>query len=59
MCGNAIKYKGQYIISAVKSRLQSQKESAKLISMESLRNKIPDVTLNYKDFQDPLIALDN
>ena len=58
-CGNTIKYKGQYIISAVKSRLQSQKESAKLISMESLRNKIPDVTLNYKDFQDPLIAFDN
>ena len=58
-CGNTIKYKGQYIISALKSRLQSQKESAKLISMESLRNKIPDVTLNYKDFQDPLIALGN
>ena len=56
VCGNAIKHNRQYIISAIKSRLQSQKESNKSVAMESLRNRIPDVTLNYKDFQEPLIA---
>ena len=59
LCGNTVKHKGWYIISAMKSRLQSQKESDKSIAIESLRDRIPHVSLNYKDFQEPLIAFNN
>ena len=56
VCGNTIKQKGYCIISAIKTKF-NQKGSSELIEMENLRNRIPDVALNYKEFQEPLVAL--
>ena len=59
MCGGTIKQKGSNVILTVKNKLinKSKKISHELIDMETLRSKIPDVTLNYKEFQEPLIAM--
>ena len=57
ICGNTIKQKGNKIVLILKSKVLNNKVSRELLDMETLRNKIPDVALNYKDFQEPLIAL--
>ena len=59
VCGNTINQKGYYIISAIKSKLFNQKGSCELYDLEKLRKKIPDVAHDYKEFQEPLVALDN
>ena len=59
MYGNTIKQKGQSIMSTLKSKLVSRKVSDKLNDMKEIRNKIPDIALNYTEFQEPLIALNN
>ena len=56
MWGNSIKQKGNYIIVTLKRKFNTN-VSREQIDMETLRSKIPDVTLNCKDFQEPLIAL--
>jgi len=57
MCGVTIKQKVHYTILTMKSKIGSSKESCELIDMETLRSKIPDAAFNFKDFQEPLIAL--
>ena len=59
ICGDRIKQKGNNIILIIKSKLSNAKIShdQELIDMETLRSKIPDVTLDYKEFQEPLIAM--
>jgi len=42
---------------SLKGKIGSSKESCELIDMETLRSKIPDAAFNFKDFQEPLIAL--
>ena len=59
VCGDTIKQKGNNIILTLKSKFINPKLSHELIDMETLSNKIPDVTLNYKEFQEPLIALND
>ena len=57
MCGDTIKRKGNIIILTLKRKFINTKASHELIDMEILSSKIPDVTFNCKDFQEPLIAL--
>ena len=58
ICGDTVKKKGYYIITSImKSKILTSKASRKPISMENIRNDIPDVALNYEDFQESLIAL--
>ena len=53
------KAKGNKIVLTQKSKVLNNKVSRELFDMEILRNKIPDAALNYKDFQEPLIALND
>ena len=57
-CGNtvkqlAIKMKGKLTKVIAKNQVTSES-----LLMEQLHPKIPDVTFNYKEFQEPLIVLD-
>jgi len=42
-----------------KEKFTSKKESQEVLDMESFSSKIPDVARNYKEFQEPLIALND
>ena len=57
ICGDKVKQKGHYIASIMKSKVLTSKVSREPILMENARNDMPDVTLNYEDFQESLIAL--
>ena len=55
LCGDAVKKKIKQMILKVVSVKQ---ERSKSIRMEELRSSIPDVAFDYKEFQEPLVALD-
>ena len=57
VCGNKIEQKWKSIILSVKNKFINTKVSCELIGMKDFRNEIPDIAINYKDFQEPLIAL--
>ena len=57
ICGDKVKQKGHYILSMMKSKIFTSKVLRELILMENIRNDLPDVALDYEDFQEPLIAL--
>ena len=57
MCGKGVKQKVHSIASSLKNKIFTHKEAHEMIDMEILRSRIPDVALDYKDFQEPLIAL--
>ena len=57
ICGDSVKQKAHYILSIIKSEMLTSKVAREPILMENVRNDMPDVALNYEDFQEPLIAL--
>ena len=42
-----------------KEKFTSKKEQPEVLDMESFSSRIPDVARNYKEFQEPLIALND
>ena len=55
LCGDAIKRRANKIL----SKMTSVKHGcSKSLQMKELSSQIPDVSFNYKEFQEPLVALD-
>ena len=57
MCSERMKHNGYHFISKITSKVTTHHVARDLIDMQSMQNNIPDITLGYKDFQEPLIAL--
>ena len=58
LCGDLIKKKANKIKLMIIKMISVQQEHSKSLHMEELRSQIPDVAFNYKEFQEPLVALD-
>ena len=57
MCSERMKQNGYHLISKVKGKIATSNVARDLIDMESMQNNTSDVALDYKNFQDSLIAL--
>jgi len=59
LCGKSINHQRRLLVVAWKKKTTCQKSIANTIEMDSLRNSVPNVTYNYREFQEPLIGLDD
>ena len=57
-CGDTIKQQAIKMKGRLTKVIGIKQTTSGLIHIELLRSKIPDVAFNYKEFQEPLIALD-
>ena len=57
-CGEIIKQQTIKVKEIFTKMIRSKQANPGKLHMEELRSKIPDVAFNYKEFQEPLIALD-
>ena len=58
LCGDSIKKKANKIKQVIAKMISAKQKNSKSLCMEELRSQIPDVAFNYREFQEPLIALD-
>ena len=58
MYGEAIKRRASRIKQMLMKRIKRKQTYSESLQLEYLRSKIPDVAFNYKEFREPLIALD-
>ena len=57
-CGEVIKHKAIKVKGILRKTIRTKQANPEKLHMEQLRSKIPDVAFNYKEFQEPLVALD-
>ena len=57
-CGDTINQLATKLKRKLKKIISKSQATSELLNMEDLHSKIPDVTFNYKEFQEPLVALD-
>ena len=58
MYGGVIKGRANKIKQMLMTRITRKQTCSESLHMEDLRSKIPDVAFNYKEFREPLVALD-
>ena len=58
LCGDLIKKKANKIKQTIRKMISVKQERSKPLHMKELRSQIPDVAFNYKEYQEPLVALD-
>ena len=56
-CGDVIKQKSIKIKRIFTKMVRINQATSRTLHMEQLHTKIPDVTFNYKEYQEPLVAL--
>jgi len=59
LCGKSINHQRRLLAVAWKKRTIYQKSKPNTLEMDSLRSSVPDVTYNYREFQEPLIGVDD
>ena len=57
-CGDVIKQKSIKMKQIFTKMVRIKQATSRTLHMEQLHPKIPDVTFNYKEYQEPLVALD-
>ena len=57
-CGEIIKHQAIKVKGIFTKMIRTKQVNPGKLHMEELRSKIPDVAFNYKEFQEPLVALD-
>ena len=57
-CGDMIKQKSIKMKQIFTKMFGIKQATSRTLHMEQLHTKIPDVTFNYKEYQEPLVALD-
>ena len=57
-CGDTIKQQASKIKGMITKLIRIKQVTSGSLDIEHLRSKIPDVAFNYKEFQEPLVALD-
>ena len=57
-CGATIKKLATKLKVKLTKIISKSQTTSRLLYMEDLHSKIPDVTFNYREFQEPLVALD-
>ena len=57
-CGKNIKHQAIKVKGIFTKLIRTKQANPGKLNMEELRSKIPDVAFNYKEFQEPLVALD-
>ena len=57
-CGDVIKQKSIKMKQIFTKMFGINQATSRTLHMEQLHTKIPDVTFNYKEYQEPLVALD-
>ena len=58
MCGDAIKGRANKIKQVLMKKITREQTHLGSLQLEQLKSKIPDVAFNYKEFREPLIAID-
>ena len=58
MYGDVIKGRANKVRQMLMKRIRRKKTCSESLQLEELSAKIPDVTFNYKQFREPLIATD-
>ena len=58
ICGDAIKGRANKIKQMLMKRITGKQTCPESLHLEQVRSEIPDVAFNYKEFREPLIAID-
>ena len=57
-CGDIIKHEVNKVKEMFTKMIRTKQTTSGSLNIQQLRSKIPDVAFNYKEFQEPLVALD-